>query len=149
MLFPKLNLCQMIKGAGCDGVRQLSWPLVLKVFVYQLLFCRRSLGSCVYPTVWKRAQIIPLLKKGSKSCIENYWPISIVIVISKIFVVDYYRLMMKMTINLVLFTHQYILYNNLKIFWSFEPDSGQTQGPDCNCHNRWFCRTIILVLAAL
>jgi hypothetical protein len=36
-----------------------------------------------FPIIWKRALIVPVHKKGSKSCVENYHPISILNVLSK------------------------------------------------------------------
>lgn len=74
------------KGAGCDNIppyflascaKSLSLPLTI-------LF-RKSLNDCTFPSVWKQAQIVPIHKKGSKSAIENYRPISILCTISKIF----------------------------------------------------------------
>ena len=43
-----------------------------------------SLATGVYPNVFKTAQVLPLYKKGDKSLISNYRPISILPVISKV-----------------------------------------------------------------
>ncbi|KAJ0184133.1 hypothetical protein K1T71_000556 [Dendrolimus kikuchii] len=43
------------------------------------------LHKCVFPTLWKKAQIIPIHKKGSRSSIDNYRPISILSTIAKLF----------------------------------------------------------------
>ena len=45
---------------------------------------RKSLQEGQVPTDWKLANIIPLHKKGSKSSPENYRPISLTSVVSKI-----------------------------------------------------------------
>jgi hypothetical protein len=37
------------------------------------------------PKVWKVARVKPIFKKGDKLCVENYWPISNLNSISKIF----------------------------------------------------------------
>lgn len=38
-----------------------------------------------FPVEWKMANIVPIYKKGDKNCIENYRPISLTSIISKIF----------------------------------------------------------------
>lgn len=43
----------------------------------------RSIREGFFPSLWKQAHIVPLHKKGSKSCIEHYRPISILNVLSK------------------------------------------------------------------
>ncbi|KAJ0178985.1 hypothetical protein K1T71_005760 [Dendrolimus kikuchii] len=74
------------KGPGADGIppmflmscaKSLSVPI-------SILF-RLSLKECVFPTLWKKAQIIPIHKKGSRSSIDNYRPISILSTIAKLF----------------------------------------------------------------
>lgn len=74
------------KGPGCDGIppaflrccaESLSLPITI-------LF-QQSLRECVFPNVWKKAHIIPIHKKGSKSSIENYRPISILNTVGKLF----------------------------------------------------------------
>lgn len=45
----------------------------------------KSLEEGTMPSVWKRAYITPVHKKGSRSCIMNYRPISKLCIISKVF----------------------------------------------------------------
>ena len=45
----------------------------------------RSLTNGIYPETWKRALVIPLYKKGIKSDINNYRPVSLLPCVSKVF----------------------------------------------------------------
>ena len=38
-----------------------------------------------YPTEWKMARVTPVFKKGEKSDLNNYRPISVIPVVSKVF----------------------------------------------------------------
>jgi len=44
-----------------------------------------SLQHCEMPLTWKKANVIPLFKKGEKDTLSNYRPISILSVVSKVF----------------------------------------------------------------
>ena len=46
---------------------------------------RNSLKSSIYPTTWKKANIIPVHKKDDKQCVNNYRPVSLLPVFGKIF----------------------------------------------------------------
>ena len=48
-----------------------------------LLF-RKTLEYEQIPTAWKEGQIIPIFKKGDKSSVSNYRPVSLTSVISKV-----------------------------------------------------------------
>ncbi|CAH2209126.1 jg22867, partial [Pararge aegeria aegeria] len=75
------------KGAGSDGIppifltkcaTNLAKPLTI---IFNL-----SLNVyCSFPDIWKQALIVPIHKSGSKTQIENYRPISILNVMSKLF----------------------------------------------------------------
>ena len=45
----------------------------------------KCLESGVYPAIWKRANVIPVHKKGSRQSKQNYRPISILPIFGKIF----------------------------------------------------------------
>lgn len=74
------------KGSGCDNVapffivkcaKSISKPLTL---IFNM-----SINEGVFPTIWKKARIVPVHKKGLKSKVENYRPVSILNIFSKIF----------------------------------------------------------------
>ena len=45
----------------------------------------KSILTGIYPTEWKTARVTPLLKKGVKSDLNNYRPISVIPVVSRVF----------------------------------------------------------------
>lgn len=73
------------KGSGCDRVPPIFLSSCAKslAFPVTLLF-RRSLKDCIVPLIWKKALVVPIHKKGSKSKVENYRPISILNTIPKL-----------------------------------------------------------------
>ena len=46
--------------------------------------CNRCFATATFPRIWKTAEVIPLFKGGNKTNVDNYRPISILPVISKI-----------------------------------------------------------------
>ena len=46
---------------------------------------RNSLNSCICPSTWKKANVIPVHKKDDKQCVNNYRPVSLLPVFGKIF----------------------------------------------------------------
>ena len=44
----------------------------------------RSLNEADIPTDWKKANIVPIFKKGDKSCVENYRPVSLTSLVCKL-----------------------------------------------------------------
>lgn len=88
------------KGAGCDGIP----PVLLSSCAESLaspitILFRRSLKECIFPDLWKIAHIIPVHKKGSRSAIENYRPISILSTISKVFEKIVYNVIYPIIVN--------------------------------------------------
>ena len=37
---------------------------------------RNSLNSCIYPSAWKKANVLPVHKKDDKQCVNNCRPVS-------------------------------------------------------------------------
>lgn len=73
------------KGAGCDNIPPIFFvkcaePLSLPI---SIIF-NRCFREGFFPNIWKKAHIVPIHKKGPKSTIENYRPISILNVLSKL-----------------------------------------------------------------
>ena len=48
------------------------------------LTCKLSIDSHQFPSEWKAAKVFPLFKKGQRSLLDNYRPISILPVVSKL-----------------------------------------------------------------
>ena len=60
----------------CD--RSLVKPL-MKIF-------QSSLDSCIFPEMWKKANVIPVYKnKGDKSVVKNYRPVYLLPIFGKLF----------------------------------------------------------------
>lgn len=81
-------LCKLdkSKGAGFDGIPPLFLANCSKTLAYPIyILFKNSLKKAMFPSVWKKALIIPIHKKGSKSNITNYRPISILSTIAKVF----------------------------------------------------------------
>ena len=73
------------KACGPDGlsariIRECSEELAVPLE----MICRLSVRSGVFPSAWKRANVIPVFKKGSKKLPENYRPVSLLALSSKI-----------------------------------------------------------------
>ena len=84
----RLSDLNIWKSYGPDQIH----PKILKClsdippFVSMIVqFFKKCYDSCEIPSVWKKAEIIALHKKGDKCAAENYRPISLTCVLSKIF----------------------------------------------------------------
>ena len=49
-----------------------------------------SILTAIYPTEWKTARVTPVFKKGVNSNLNNYSPISVIPVVSKVFAKNVY-----------------------------------------------------------
>ena len=73
------------KACGPDGLsarilRECAEELAIPLDI----ICRLSVRSGVFPSIWKRTNIIPVYKKGSKKLPDNYRPVSLLAISSKI-----------------------------------------------------------------
>ena len=66
-------LTRMIKNCDSNVVKPLS-----------ITFCN-SLNSGIFPENWKRSNIVAVHKKGNKQSVQNYRPVSLLPISSKIF----------------------------------------------------------------
>jgi hypothetical protein len=82
----QLKILDINKSYGPDGIS----PKLIKEggpFIYKVLqnLFNKSLSLSKFPKYWKKANITPLHKKGDKSCVNNYRPVSLLSVVGKIF----------------------------------------------------------------
>ena len=82
----QLNLLDTTKAYGPDGVP----PKILKEA--KNIICKplsklfnKSLQTHTFPEIWKRANVLPIFKKGEKNILGNYRPLSLLSITSKIF----------------------------------------------------------------
>lgn len=81
----QLKLLDPGKGAGCDGIPPVFWRNCAKTLSLPLAFLFNiSLSNGTFPDIWKKAYIVPIHKKGTKSKIENYRGISILNTVGKV-----------------------------------------------------------------
>ena len=60
---------------------------------------RNSLNSCIYPSIWKKANVIPVHKKNDKQCVNNYHPVSLLPVLEKLIFNEIYSSLDKESIQ--------------------------------------------------
>ena len=73
------------KACGPDGLSARILRECAEEFAIPLdIICRLSVRSGVFPSAWKRANVIPVHKKGSKKLPDNYRPVSLLALCSKI-----------------------------------------------------------------
>ena len=82
------EILRKLKNSSCpdlDGISPDMLKLAEPVIRTPLTFAvNSSIESGIVPSMWKRAKLIPLHKKGTKSTISNYRPVSILPSPSKI-----------------------------------------------------------------
>ena len=83
-----LKLLQGLNPMKASGPDNLS-PRVLKELSLQIaepltILFQRSLSDGVVPSDWRRANVVPIFKKGQKYSCANYRPISLTCIISKV-----------------------------------------------------------------
>ncbi|CAK1590637.1 unnamed protein product [Parnassius mnemosyne] len=86
MVKKELENLDVCKGSGPDGIP----PFFLKytedtICVPLTILYNKCIQDGVFPAIWKTANITPIHKEGSKNDVENYRPISLLSVLSKVF----------------------------------------------------------------
>ena len=81
----QLHALDVNKSTGHDGLS----PKLLKAASTAIApsltkLINLSLSKCKVPNIWKKANVIPIYKKGDKDIVNNYRPISILPVLSKV-----------------------------------------------------------------
>lgn len=80
-----LKNLDVTKATGCDniGARLLksAVPFIVEHITY---ICNHSIKNSIFPDQWKEGKVAPLYKAGSKDDVNNYRPISILPILSKI-----------------------------------------------------------------
>ncbi len=73
------------KACGPDGIS----PLILKQCAHELapslsVMFNLSMSKSRVPSQWKDAHVVPIFKKGKRNTVDNYRPVSLLSVVSKI-----------------------------------------------------------------
>jgi len=84
-----LSVINKLKNKSSSGIDEISNKL-LKSIKHEIcpaltLIINQSLTTGIVPDEFKISKVIPLYKKGDKSCINNYRPISLLPTFSKVF----------------------------------------------------------------
>ena len=82
MIAKKIKKMKDNKSPGVDGIP----PKLLMEIVEQIStsLAKLSLEGGIFPSEWKKANITPLFKKGSRNKPENYRPVSLTSVVCKL-----------------------------------------------------------------
>lgn len=85
-LYKLINNLDVNKATGLDGIPCRILKLAANVITPVLVdIFNCSIETSIFPTEWQLARVSPLFKKGSKTELENYRPISVLPVVAKLF----------------------------------------------------------------
>ncbi|PZC85558.1 hypothetical protein B5X24_HaOG216666 [Helicoverpa armigera] len=74
------------KGPGPDGIPSIFLKNTCDTLCVPLfLLFNKCITNGVFPEIWKRANIVPVHKSGSKNDVSTYRPISLLSGLSKLF----------------------------------------------------------------
>ena len=81
-----IKLLPLNKACGHDLISHRMLKPVAKAVAKPLsILFNRSLNEGVYPDIWKIANVTPIFKKGDKSLVSNYRPVSLLSCCGKLF----------------------------------------------------------------
>ena len=111
----EMQICKIVMemkpklSSGLDGISNMLLKRLIHVIKGPLCTVfNKSLSSGVFPAMLKSAKVVPLYKGGSDDLLDNYRPISLLPVISKILEkVVFKSLMTHLTDNNLLYERQY------------------------------------------
>ena len=76
------------KAPGSDGVRKVDLCLAIEeVSSILTIIFQYSLDIGKLPTEWKRANVVPIYKSGSKISAANYRPVSLTCICCKMLII--------------------------------------------------------------
>lgn len=85
MVYNLINKLSTSKATGFDKISaKVLWAAASAIAPSLTEIFNISMDSNQFPSDWKTARVIPLFKKGQRSVLDNYRPISILPVVSKI-----------------------------------------------------------------
>ena len=67
---------------------------------------RNCLKAGYFPTAWKKANVVPVRKKGNKQILNNYRPVSLLPICSKLFEKIIFDTIFQQTVNKLLNSNQ-------------------------------------------
>lgn len=81
-----LKVLKVNKATGPDGISHRMLKNTSKTIAIPLTkLYNLSLKQCKFPSLWKVAHVMPLFKKGDKSDVNNYRPVSLISCVGKSF----------------------------------------------------------------
>ena len=81
-----LGKIKVSKSFGNDNISSYFLKLVFPYIKTSLvLLFNTSIDSYLFPDKWKTARITPVFREGDRACKENYWPISVLPVVARLF----------------------------------------------------------------
>ena len=86
VVFKLLRNIDEKKATGLDMIPSKLLKMAASIVTPSLTaIFTKSIITGIYPTEWKMARVTPVFKKGEKSDLNNYRPISVIPVVSKVF----------------------------------------------------------------
>ena len=117
------------KASGMDGISAKVLKIAAPVIAPSLaLIFNPSIFTGIFPSDWKIARVTPIFKTGAKHDMENYRPISVISIVSKI--------MGKLIYNQL---YDYLINSNIlsNSQHGFRPCHSTTTAP-LHISNRWY-----------